>query len=126
MVVSTQNPLPRGITPDANTNRIVPVLVALGGMVLFCYGLYVAAWLVNTLVLTLLLALVISPVLFALRRRGWPAWAAVLGGFLVVAGITLAIGWLAMISLSQLDENLPAYQQRLTEILGNLATRFPG
>jgi predicted PurR-regulated permease PerM len=100
--------------------------MALGGLVLLCYGLWVAAWLVNTLVLTLLLALVISPVLLALRRRGWPAWAAVVGGFLVVAGIMLVILGLALTSLSQFDENLPFYQQRLTEIVGNLNARFPG
>ena len=89
-----------------------------------CYGLYIAAWLVNTLVLTLLLALVVSPILFGLRRRGWPAWAAVLGGFLVVFGITLVFLVLGLISLSQMDDNLPFYQQRLTEIATIVADRL--
>jgi AI-2 transport protein TqsA len=84
----------------------------------------VAAWLVNTMVLTLMLALVVSPILFSLRRRGWPDWAAVLGAFLVVFGITLAFVALALVSLSRFDDNLPYYQQRVTEIVANVADRF--
>jgi predicted PurR-regulated permease PerM len=99
-------------------------MVALGGFVLFCYGLYVAAWIVNTLVLTLLLALVVSPILFKLKRRGWPEWACVLGAFLVVFGITLAFVALALVSLSKFDDNLPYYQQRVNEIVTNVAERF--
>jgi predicted PurR-regulated permease PerM len=116
---------PRGIPVGASAARIVPVLAALGGLVLLCYGLFVTAALVNTLVMTLLLALVISPVLFALRRRGWPDWAAILGGFLVVLAITVAFVALSVVSLSQLDENLPAYQQRLNEIATNVTNRLP-
>ena len=110
MTVSTDNLAPRGVV--AGGTRLGYALVALGGLVLFCYGLYLAAWLVNTLVMTLLLALVVSPILFRLKRRGWPEWAAVLGAFLVVFGITLAFVALALVSLSRLDDNLPFYQQR--------------
>jgi AI-2 transport protein TqsA len=122
MTVSTETPVTRGVI--AGGARLGYTFVALGGLVLFCYGLYVAAWLINTLVLTLLLALVVSPILFGLQRRGWPAWAAVLGAFLVVFGITLAFVALALVSLSQFDDNLPFYQQRVTEIVNNVAVRF--
>jgi predicted PurR-regulated permease PerM len=122
MTASTDNLVPRGVIGGGA--RLGYALVALGGLVLFCYGLYVTAWLVNTLVLTLLLALVVSPILFNLQRRGWPAWAAVLGAFLVVFGITLAFVALALVSLSRFDDNLPFYQQRVTEIANNVAARF--
>ncbi len=122
MTAITQNSLPRGVA--AGGTRLGYVFVALGGLVLFCYGLYVAAWLVNTLVMTLMLALVVSPILFGLRRRGWPDWAAVLGAFLVVFGITLAFVALALVSLSRFDDNLPYYQQRVTEIVNNVADRL--
>jgi predicted PurR-regulated permease PerM len=84
----------------------------------------VAAALVNTLVLTLVLALAVSPILFLLQRRGWPEWAAVLAAFLVVMGITLAFICLALVSLSALDDNLPFYQQRLNQIVNDVATRL--
>jgi predicted PurR-regulated permease PerM len=105
-------------------SRLGTVVVVLGGLALLGYGLYLSAWFINTLVLTLLLALAVSPVLLGLRNRGWPPWAAVVGGFLVVAGITLAFIALALVSLSQFDENLPSYQQRLTEIGNSIAARF--
>jgi hypothetical protein len=57
---------------DVRASRLGTVLVAARGLVLACYGLYVAAALVNTLVLTLGLALAVSPILFSLQRRGWP------------------------------------------------------
>src|SRR5262245_42104927 len=104
MTATTERPLPLGTTATSGGTRIGFVLVALGGLVLLTYGMYVAGWIINTLVLTLLLALVISPVLFSLRARGWPAWLAVLGGFLVVFGITLAFVVLSVISLGHLDE----------------------
>ena len=122
MIVSNDNLAPRGVV--AGGTRLGYTLVALGGLVLFCYGMYLAAWLVNTLVMTLLLALVVSPILFGLRRRGWPDWAAVTGAFLVVFGITLAFIALALVSLSRMDDNLPFYQQRLTEIATNVADRL--
>ena len=122
MIVSTDNLAPRGVV--AGGTRLGYALVALGGLVLFCYGLYLTAWLVNTLVMTLMLALVVSPILFRLKRRGWPEWAAVLGAFVVVFGITLAFVALALVSLSQFDDNLPFYQQRVTEIVTNVADRF--
>src|SRR4051794_12281903 len=90
MTVRIDNPVALRVVPRANAARIGTVLTSFGGLVLLCYGLYIAAWLVNTLVMTLMLALVVSPILFGLRRRGWPAWAAVLGAFLVVFGITMA------------------------------------
>src|SRR6188508_3346344 len=122
MIVSNDNLAPRGVV--AGGTRLGYALVALGGLVLFCYGLYLTAWLVNTLVMTLMLALVVSPILFRLKRRGWPEWAAVLGAFLVVFGITLAFVALALVSLSRFDDNLPFYQQRVTEIVNNVAERF--
>ena len=124
MTVRSQEPVTLRVVPRVSAGRIGTVFVALGGLVLFLYGLYIAAWLVNTLVMTLMLALVVSPILFGLRRRGWPAWAAVLGAFLVVFGITLGFIALALISLSRMDENLPFYQQRLTEIAANVAERL--
>jgi predicted PurR-regulated permease PerM len=108
----------------ARESRLAIVLVAAGGLVLACYGLYLAASIVNTLVLTLVLALTVSPLLFSLQRRGWPAWAAVLAAFLVVMGITLAFICLALYSLSGLDDNLPFYQQRLNQIIYDVAARL--
>src|SRR3954467_960527 len=98
MTVSTANLTPRGVV--AGGTRLGYMFVALGGLVLFCYGLYLTAWLVHTLGMTLMLALVVSPILFNLKRRGWPEWAAVLGAFVVVFGITLAFVALALVSLS--------------------------
>jgi len=124
MTVRIEEPVTNGVVERITPARLGTILVALGGLVLFCYGLYVAAWLVNTLVMTLMLALVVSPILFGLRRRGWPEWLAVLGAFLVVFGITLAFLVLGLVSLSRMDENLPFYQQRLTEIATNVADRL--
>jgi len=124
VTVNTQRPLPIGVMTSAGGSRLGFMFVALGGLVLFGYGLYIAAWFVNVLVLTLLLALVMSPILFGLRRRGWPAWLAVTGAILVVGVISLAFVGLAWLSLSQFDENLPAYQARLNQILTDLSTRF--
>ena len=124
MADRTPAPAIRDVVVAAGGSRLGSVLVALGGLVLTCLGLYLAAPIVNTLVLTLTITVAVSPVLLALRRRGWPAWAAVLGGFLVVAGITLAFVVLALVSLSRLDDNLPYYQQRLTEVVDGLAARL--
>jgi AI-2 transport protein TqsA len=124
MTVRIDNPVALRVVSRANPARMGTVLTSFGGLVLLCYGLYIAAWLVNTLVLTLLLALVVSPILFGLRRRGWPAWAAVLGAFLVVFGITMAFLVLGLISLSRMDDNLPFYQQRLAEIATNVGDRL--
>lgn len=99
------------------------VLMA-AAIVVIAAGLHFAAATVNLLLISVLLAMTVSPVPYLLMKRGMKHGAAVMLTVLgsLVVGI-LVVGALAG-ALSGLQAKLPAYQEALSGLLGGLDTRL--
>jgi AI-2 transport protein TqsA len=106
------------------TSSPAGLILALAGVTIVLYGMRYARSILAPILLAMFIVMGLSPVLDWLRRRGMPAWAAilvVLVGFLVVAG--LVVGILAT-SLGQISSKVPVYQQNLTRIASDLQAWF--
>jgi len=99
------------------------VLLA-AGLVIIAAGLHAAAATVNLVLVSLLVAMSVSPIPYLLARRGMRHGTAVLLTVLgAVAGGVLLIGALAG-ALSGLQEKLPTYQTALSNLFGDVNTRL--
>lgn len=90
------------------------------GLVILAAGMHAAASTVNLVLVSLLLAISISPVMSMLQRRGLKHGAAVL---LTVAGTLVGgVAILAMLggALTGMQEKLPAYQAALSQLLSGV------
>ncbi len=101
--------------PDA-----LVILITAASLVIVVAGMQAAAALINPFLLAIFLAILFSPPLYWLQRRGVPkalAVAIILLGFLVTSFLLMAfVGR----SLNALTGQLPFYQERLATILSHL------
>lgn len=99
------------------------VLLA-AGLMIIAAGLHAAAATVNLVLVSLLVAMSVSPIPYLLTKRGLRHGTAVLLTVLAaVAGGVLLIGALAG-ALSGLQEKLPTYQAAMASLFGDLNARL--
>ena len=100
--------------------NIAVILVATASFVVVVAGMRAAAALINPFLLAIFLAILFSPPLYWLQRRGVPnalAVAIILLGFLVTSFVLMAfVGR----SINALTGQLPVYQERLATIMAHL------
>ncbi len=100
------------------------LLFALACATIVLYGMRYSRSILAPIFLAMFVVMGLSPILQWLKRRGMPAWVAlliVLVGFLVVAA--LVVGIIAT-SLGQINTKVPVYQENLTRIASDLQTWF--
>jgi predicted PurR-regulated permease PerM len=100
------------------------LLLALACATIVIYGMRNARSILAPILLAMFVVMGLSPVLQWLRRKGMPAWAAiviVIVGFFVVAGALVA-GIAA--SLGQINTKIPVYTQNLSQIYADLQAWF--
>ncbi len=100
--------------------NLAVILVATASFVVVVAGMRAAAALINPFLLAVFLAILFSPPLYWLQRRGVPnalAVAIILCGFLVTSLLLMAfVGR----SLNALTGQLPVYQERLATLMAHL------
>ena len=100
--------------------NLAVILVATASLVVVVAGMRAAAALINPFLLAIFLAILFSPPLYWLQRRGVPnalAVAIILCGFLITSLVLMAfVGR----SLNALTGQLPVYQERLATIMAHL------
>jgi predicted PurR-regulated permease PerM len=70
----------------------------------------------NIILLSIVFALICSPLLQWLRRKGAPDWLAVLVTVSIFLVVLLIFVTVVAVSISQFSDNLPSYQARIDEI----------
>ncbi|HKZ18274.1 MAG TPA: AI-2E family transporter [Geobacteraceae bacterium] len=102
---------------DAKAFKIPVVIITTASFVLIVAGMSAAASLINPFLLAVFLSTLCSPPLFWLQRRGVPnglaVLAIILGLFIVAVLLMVFVGR----SLNTLAQQLPVYQERLTELI---------
>jgi len=83
-------------------------------------GMYLGAPVVNPVLVGFILAVIVTPTVHRLERRGLPRLGAVLAVTGVIAGIALALVAVFSLSLIELNSTLPAYQDLLQAQLQGL------
>ncbi len=105
---------------DVKLSNFSAILLTGASLVIVVAGMQAAAALINPFLLAIFLAILFSPPLYWLQRRGVPkalAVAIVLLGFLVISFLLMVfVGR----SLNALTGQLPVYQERLAAILAHL------
>ena len=105
---------------DVRVSNFSVLLIATASFVIVVAGMRAAAALINPFLLAVFLAVLFSPPLFWLQRRGVPnalAVSVILLGFLAVAFFLMVfVGR----SLNSLSDQLPAYQERLASMMTQL------
>jgi len=110
----------RGLSP------VLSVLLIFASVAILIAGMRAAAPLLTPFLLAIFIAVLTAPPLFFLRRRGFPTWAAL---SVVVAALLAAGGVLTVIiggSLNDFSANLPEYEARLRQQVGELLAWLRG
>lgn len=123
---------PDGVAAGANRLRSglfgtpTGLLLALACATIVLYGMRHARGILGPIFLALFIVMGLSPILQWLRSKGLPPWAGiviVLGGFVVIALLFLAI---MTASLGQLSSTLPVYQENLSRMVSDVQIWFAG
>jgi AI-2 transport protein TqsA len=103
---------------SANTqlSPLTRLLIIGACFVIVIGGIHSVAYLVNPILLGMIISLLCAPFLHWLTRRGVPAGLALLIVLLIVIATGAVLIGFAGLSLSQLNQKLPAYQARIAEM----------
>jgi AI-2 transport protein TqsA len=107
-----------------NTGGRTRLYVGVIALILVVAAMREAQSLFVPLLLALYAALIVSPAVAGLRKKGVPVWAAVAIVVLVLVAVVLLVGLLAGSSVQDFSEKLPGYQQQLNERLQGLMQRL--
>lgn len=100
------------MSDSSRPQRVMPILLGIITFILVISALRSAQSIVVPFMLAVFAALVASPVLLWMQRKGVPAWLAVLAIVLVlVAGVGL-VGYVAGASVQDFSDRLPFYKQQ--------------
>ncbi|TVZ37937.1 putative PurR-regulated permease PerM [Alteromonadaceae bacterium 2753L.S.0a.02] len=105
---------------------IVRFLMGLAAFVVVVAGMKSAETLLVPFLLSLFIAVICTPPMLWLKSRGLPGWLAML---IVVANIVVLgalIGIVVGASIADFRQDLPTYQQRLTDLTGALIDKLAG
>lgn len=112
-----------------DTNGMTPLLRLLitgACTVIVIGGLKLAAPVLTSIFLALLIAISVMPLVNWLKRKGLPGWLAMVVIVLAVFIIVTFIIVIVVVSAGQLDDNLPVYQARVTEIKDDISGLLEG
>jgi len=105
--------------------RLIPILLGVITFVLVIAALRSAQGVVVPLMLAVFAALIASPILLWMERKGIPTWVSVLAVVLVMVSVVGLIGYVAGASVQDFTDRLPVYKQqffaRLDEATRNLS-----
>jgi len=99
-------------------------VVLVAGIVVICAGLHAAASTANLVLISLLLAMTVSPLPYLLQRRGMKHGPAVLLSVLAVLVGGLFILWVLVVGLKGLQEKIPEYQAALSGLIDGLKSKL--
>ena len=104
--------------------RTTMVLLASAAAVIVVGGLRGAADIVGPAFLALMLTVAVHPVQTYVRRRGWPAWGAMLAGLATVYALLIGLSLALVISIARFATLLPEYaaeaNDRVSQATGQL------
>jgi AI-2 transport protein TqsA len=95
----------------------VPIILVLTGFIIILAGMHVASSLLVPFILAVFIAVICSPPLFWLQRKGVPKALAVLLILVAVMTVGLAIVALVGSSINGFVNELPGYEQRLSGMI---------
>lgn len=101
-------------------------LVAAAAFIVVVAGMRAASSLITPFLLAVFIAVIATPPLRDLRRRGAPNWAAMLLVVLAISGLGSVLAILVTGSLDGFQESLPEYQERLKLLVDDLARWLDG
>jgi AI-2 transport protein TqsA len=105
---------------DVKVSNVLVILIAAALFVIVVAGMRAASSIINPFLLAVFLSSLCAPLLYWLQRRGVPNGLAVLA---IILGLLL-VALLLMIfvgrSLNTLAQQLPVYQERLTELIAQV------
>jgi predicted PurR-regulated permease PerM len=111
---------------DVGFSPAARFLVVAGAFVILVAGMQAASSLITPFLLAVFIAVVATPPLRALRRRGLPNWAAMLLVVLAIAAIGSVFAIMVAGALDGFTASLPAYQDRLKILVDDLALWLDG
>lgn len=109
-----------------STPGVARLLIIGATLVIIIAGIKNVASLLNIILLSIVFALICSPLLQWLRRKGAPDWLAVLVTVSIFLVVLLIFVTVVAVSISQFSDNLPSYQARIDEITVNIAGLLAG
>lgn len=107
-------------TADSTTwalPRAVVVMLGLAGAIIVIAGVKSFASVIGPAVFALILTVAIHPLQSWLRRKGFPAWLAVIIGIIAVYSILLGLLAALVVSIARFATILPAYQDKFDELV---------
>jgi len=99
-------------------------VVLVAGIVVICAGLRAAASTANLVLISVLLAMTVSPLPYVLQRRGMKHGPAVLLSVLAVLIGGVLILWVLVVGLKGLQEKIPEYQAALAGLIDGLKSKL--
>ena len=103
-----------------------PGLVSAGAGVIVLAGVHAAASVASLVLLSVLATVLLAPLQAALRRRGWPAIAALVAALAAYIGVLIVASLLILVGLAGFLRDLPAYRGELERILAELGVALGG
>lgn len=92
--------------------HVMPIMVGIITFVLIVAALRAAQSIVVPLMLAMFAALIASPILLWMQRKGIPTWLSVLAIVLVMVAVVGLIGYVAGASVQDFSDRLPFYKQQ--------------
>ena len=105
---------------DVKVSNVLVILIAAALFVIIVAGMRAAASIINPFLLAVFLSSLCAPLLYWLQRRGVPNGMAVLAIILGLLMVALLLMIFVGRSLNTLAQQLPAYQERLTELIAQV------
>lgn len=103
---------------------LINSVIIVAGVAIVLLAMRVASDILSPVLLALVLAITVSPLLHWFMNRGAPSWLALILTIVLVVAIVLGIVWLVGLSMQDVGEKLPAYEQRIVEIEQTLGSRL--
>ena len=105
-------------------NRVQQFMLTMAAFVVVVAGMRAAQDILIPFLLSLFIAIIVTPLLNWLRSKGMPTWAAILMIILAILVVGFLIAVLVGSSLTDFSNSLPSYQQSLQNKTTDLLTFF--
>lgn len=104
---------------NQKTTSIIRLAVIGGGFVLIIGGIKMAGHIVDMVLLAYVLVLLTAPIHRWLTRRHIPSFVAVMFILLSIIGLFVGIALFIGVSIAQLEEDIPSYQEQMVNTVEN-------